>query len=202
VCPKLCHRRSGIVSNRPASLLLLVLCLCCLALPTRALSQGSVVSVRVGVVTRFEGEVGVRRHRDTKLSVLQPGAGLSKGDLLITGDDGRAELTLNPGSYLRVGPLSQVWAHEVENGQIHFDILRGEVSAIVAGFIQDTSLILDTPPAELNIVKHGHYVIQVAADGSTEAYVVAGELRFVDSHGQTLLLKRHKRVRIAAPARR
>jgi hypothetical protein len=109
---------------------------------------------------------------------------------------------LNPGSYLRVGPLSQVWAHEVENGRIHFDILRGEVSTIIEGFIQDTSLILDTPPAELNIVKHGRYVVRVAADGATEAYVAAGELWFVDSHGQTLLLKRHKRVRFAAPARR
>jgi hypothetical protein len=43
---------------------------------------------------------------------------------------------------------------------------------------------------------------RVAADGSTEAYVGAGELRFVDSNGQTLLLKRHRRVRFAAPARR
>jgi hypothetical protein len=165
-------------------------------------AQGQVVSVRVGVITRIEGEARVRRHGDAGLSVLQPGVDLSKGDLLITGDNGRVELTLNPGSYLRVGPLSQVWAHEVENDRIHFDILHGEVSATVKRFIQDTSLILDTPPAELNIVKHGHYVVRVAADGSTEAYVAAGELRFVDAHGQTLLLKRHRRVRFAAPTRR
>jgi hypothetical protein len=55
---------------------------------------------------------------------------------------------------------------------------------------------------ELDIIKRGHYVVQVAADGSTEAYVKAGALRFMDSNGLTVRLKKHKRVRFAAPARR
>jgi hypothetical protein len=189
------------VSKRPASLFFLLL-LCCLTSPHRAPAQGQVVSVRVDVVTRIEGEVHVRWHGVVEPGLLKPGDELSKGDLLLTGDNGRAELTLTYDSYLLVAPLSQVWIYEAGNDRIHLDILRGEVSATVQGNIGDTPLVLDTPPAELDVVKRGHYVVQVAANGSTEAYVEAGELRFADSNGVTVRLKKHKRVRFAAPARK
>ena len=45
-------------------------------------------------------------------------------------------------------------------------------------------------------------VVRVAADSSTEAYVEAGELRFVDSNKVTVRLKKHKRVRFAASVQR
>lgn len=192
----------GTVSKHPASLFFLLLCLCCQISPLRATAQGQVVSVRAGVVTRVEGEVRVRRHGAGEARLLKPGDGLSKGDLLLTGDNGRAELTLNYGSYLLVAPLSQVWIYEMGNDRIHLDILRGEVSATVEGNIVDTPLVLDTPPSELDIVKRGHYVVRVAADGSTEAYVESGELRFMDSNGVTMRLKKHKRVRFTVPARK
>jgi FecR protein len=190
------------MSKRPASLFLLLLCLCCLILPPRAPAQGRVVSVRVDVVTRVEGEVRVRWHGIGEPELLKPGDVLSKGDLLLTGDNGRAELTLTYDSYLLVAPLSQLWIYEVGNDRIHLDILRGEVSATIQGNIGNNPLVLDTPPAELDVVKRGHYVVQVAADGSAEAYVEAGEMRFADSNGATVRLKKHKRVRFAAPARR
>jgi hypothetical protein len=88
------------------------------------------------------------------------------------------------------------------NDRIHLDILRDEVSAIVEGKKGDTPLVLDTPPAELDIIKHGHYVVRVAADSSTEAYVEAGELRFVGSNKVTVRLKKHKRVRFTASVQR
>jgi hypothetical protein len=140
----------------------------------------------------------VRRHGAREAGLLKPGYGLSEGDLLLTGDNGRAELTLSYGSYLLVAPLSQVWIYEMEDDRIHLDILHGEVSAIIKGQKGDTPLVLDTPPAEFEIVKHGHYVVRVAADSSTEVYVEAGELRFVDSNKVTVHLKKHERVRFAA----
>ncbi|MDT7806324.1 MAG: hypothetical protein QOJ70_137 [Acidobacteriota bacterium] len=169
--------------------------------PTRQ-AHAQVISVRAGYVTRVEGETWVRRHGATELSALQQSDSLVRGDVVLTGNDGRAEMTLTPGSYMQVGPLAEVWIYAIEDDRIHFDILRGEVSATIEGNIGDTPLVLDTPPAELDIVKRGHYILQVAADGSTEAYVEAGELLFVDSNEVTVRLKKHKRVRFAAPARR
>jgi hypothetical protein len=157
------------VSKRPSSLFFLLLCVCCLKLPPSARAQGQVVSVRVGMITRVEGEVRVRRYGAEGL--VKQGDVLSKGDLLLTGNNGRAELTATYGSYLLIAPLSKVWIYEVENYRIHLDILRGEVSATVGGRIGSTPLVLDTPPAELDIIKRGRYILQVAADGSTEAYV-------------------------------
>ena len=90
----------------------------------------------------------------------------------------------------------------MENDRIHLDVLRGEISATVEGRIGNTPLVLDTPPAELDVVKRGRYILQIAVDGSTEAYVEAGEMRFVNSKGETVCLKKHKRVRFAAPAQR
>jgi hypothetical protein len=192
--------RIGTMCKHLASLFLLLLCLCSLISPPRTTAQGQVMSVRVGVVARVEGEVQVRWHGIGVPELLKPGDGLSKGDLLLTSDTGRVELTLTYDSYLLVAPLSRVWMYEVGNERIHLDILRGEVSAIVKRTKDGTPLVLDTPPVELDIVKRGHYVLQVAADGSTEAYVEAGELRFVGAKGETVRLKKHKRVRFAAPA--
>jgi hypothetical protein len=190
------------VSKLPASRFFLLLVLCCLISPPRATAQRQVVSVRVGMVTHVEGEVRVRRHGAGEEGLVKQGDGLSKGDLLLTGANGHAELTATYGSYLLIAPLSRVWIYEVENDRIHLDILRGEISATVEGRIGNTPLILDTPPAELDVIKRGRYILQIAADGSTEAYVEAGEMRFVNSKGETVRLKKHKRVRFAAPARR
>ena len=160
------------------------------------------MSVRVGVITRVEGEVRVRRRGAGEAGLVKQGDGLSEGDLLITGADGRAELSATYGSYLLIAPLSRVLIYEVENDRIHLDILRGEVSATVAGHIGNTPLVLDTPPAELDVIKRGRYIMHIAADGSTEAYVATGEMRFVNSKGETVSLKKHTRVRFAAPAPR
>jgi hypothetical protein len=188
---------------QPSARSFIAVCFLALVLlcPTRQ-AHAQVISVRAGYVTRVEGETWVRRHGGTELSALQQNTSLVSGDVVLTGHDGRAEVTLTPGSYLHVGPLAEVWIYAIEDDRIHFDILRGEVSATVEGNIRDTPLVFDTPPAELDIVKRGHYILQVAADGSTEAYVEAGELLFVDSNEVTVRLKKHKRVRFAAPPRR
>src|SRR4051794_22210493 len=98
-----------VVSKLPAALFSLLLLLCCLISPSRPTAQRQVVSVRVGMVTRVEGEVRVRRHGAVGEGLVKPGDGLSRGDLLLTGDNGRAELTLTYDSYLLVAPLSKVW---------------------------------------------------------------------------------------------
>jgi hypothetical protein len=188
------------VNKRLTLSLLQSLCLCAAA-PARATAQGQVISAKAGVVTRVIGESKVRRHGADEPSRLQAGDELRKGDLLLTGEGGHVELTLNVGSYLRVGPLARVWVHEVEDNQIHFDILRGDVSAIVGRLPEGLTLILDTPPAELHIIKRGHYVVRVAADGA-EAYVAEGALSFTDAGGQTIRLGKHRRARFAMLAKR
>ncbi len=188
---------------RPGARACIAFCLFALGLlcaPRQACAQ--VISVRAGYVTRVEGETWVRRHEATELIPLHQDTSLAPGDVVLTGDTGRVELTLTPGSYLRVGPLAQVWIYAIEDDRIHFDILRGEVSATVAGLAKSITLVLDTPPAVLNIVKQGNYIVRVAETDATEAYVEAGELRFTDAKGQIIILHKHKHVRFAAPARR
>lgn len=161
-----------------------------------------VISIQAGYVSRVEGQTWIRRHGFIEMNSLRQGISVADGDVVLTGNDGHAELTLTPGSYLRIGPRSEVLVYAIANRRIHFDILRGEVVTIVEKLEKNTTLVLDTPPAELNIVKRGSYLVRVNMDDATESYVEDGELHFIDAQGQLIILHKHKHVRFAAPARR
>ena len=161
--------------------------------------QARVVSARVGEITRVAGTASVHRRGETELRALGRGDVLGGGDMVVTGDGGRAEWTLNFGSVLQVGPRSRAHVYSVAPDSLHFDIERGEVFAVVAAL---DSLVLDTPPALLNVVKGGRYRVRVAADEATEAAVRQGELQFVDGAGQTIRVTKRRRVRFAASQRR
>ena len=165
-------------------------------------TPAQVISARVGTVTRVEGEVLVRQHGTRELQSLRVGLTLSNGDTVMTGKTGRAEWTLNPGSYLQINSLSQVWVYETSLNKMHFDILRGEVFVIVSALKGGAALVLDTPPAELNVVKSGNYRVRVAPDDATEALVGAGKLQLVDYQGKAITVTKGRRVRFSAPERR
>lgn len=164
-------------------------------------NEAQIISARAGVVSRVEGEAWYRRHGEKQWNVLQPAVTLSKGDTILTGKNGRAECTLNPGSYLQIDALSQVWVYETSLDRMHFDILRGEAFAIISALKDGVALVFDTPPAELNILKGGSYHVRVASDDGTEASVTLGKLRFINQ-GKVITLTKHKRVRFSAPERK
>ncbi|HWO02302.1 MAG TPA: FecR domain-containing protein [Blastocatellia bacterium] len=169
--------------------------------PVRSQEQSRLVSARVGDVTRVDGDVWLKQRDESDLQSLRIGRKLSAGDVVLTGAQGRAEWSLNPGnpgSYLQIAPHSQVSIYEESVDQMHFDIFQGEVFVIVGTFARGEALELDTPYALLTVRKRGRYRVRVAANNDTDADVALGELRFVNSKGQTGRVTKHKHVRFFA----
>lgn len=174
--------------------------LCCprFACFAQSQTQAQVVYSRAAEVTRIDGDVRLRRHGEIETTPLLPGARLAPDDLIVTGMNGRAELSMGPDSYLQVGHDSHVRVYEVTTNMIHFDVERGEVFVIVRSFPKEISLIVDTPPAPLTIAKRGRYQVQVAADGATEVAVERGELSFTDSGNKTIRIKSHRQAHLSS----
>jgi hypothetical protein len=127
---------------------------------------------------------------------------LNDGDRVITAGSGRAEWTLSLDSFLQIGADSDVRIYATSLEAMHFDIERGEIFVINSSLNGSTSLVLDTPPALLKIVRSGRYRVRVAADSETEAAVSDGELQFVNGEGQIIKVRGRRRVRFASSQRR
>ena len=170
--------------------------------PGQSQRQSALVSARVGDITRVDGDVWLKRRGESDLQSLQLGRHLSAGDVVLTGAQGRVEWSLNPsspGSYFQIAPRSQVSVYEDTAAEMHFDIFQGEVFVIVGTFDRGEALELDTPYALLTVTKRGSYRVRVSANNDTEADVALGELRFVDSKGETGRITKHKHARFFAP---
>ena len=114
---------------------------------------------------------------------------------MVTGDQGRAEWSLNADSYFQVAAHSRVSIYEESPDQMRFDISLGEVFVIVGTFDRGTVFEIDTPYALLTVAKRGRYRVRVSTNKDTEADVAQGELQFVDSKGQTGRVMKRKHVR-------
>src|SRR5690242_6239037 len=64
-----------------------------------------VISAKAGGVNFVSGDVGLVRQSGSSGRLLK-GDRMEIGDRVSTGTEGKAEVLLNPGSYLRLGPLS------------------------------------------------------------------------------------------------
>jgi hypothetical protein len=157
-----------------------------------------IVSTRVGDVSRLDGEVRSKQRGEANPRELQVGDKLSEGDIVLTGAQSRAEWSLGPDSYFQVGGESQVRLYETLD-EMHFDIERGEVFVIVSSLDKGEVLELDTPHALLTVARRGRYRIRVSKNGDTEATVVQGELRFVNSKGEAGRVTTRKQIHFFLP---
>jgi len=67
-----------------------------------------VISAKAGGVNAVTGRATVRSHGNTEWQQLTIKEDLETGDVVRTGLDGRVEMLLNPGCYMRIGENSEV----------------------------------------------------------------------------------------------
>src|SRR5688500_15986988 len=105
-----------------------------------------VISAKAGGVNFVEGAVGVVR-KSGKSGVLIKGDVLNVGDRVSTGTDGRAEILLNPGSFLRIGGNSAFEFKTTMLDDLRLSIDRG--SAILEVFAaEEFKVAVNTPRAK------------------------------------------------------
>ncbi len=138
-----------------------------------------VISAKAGGVNFVEGAVGVVR-KVGKSGYLLKGDKLDIGDRVSTGAEGKAEILLNPGSYLRLGSSSafEFTTTALDDLQIRLD----SGSAIFEVFAtEDFAVTVNTPKTKFTLIDSGIYRVDVEKGGLGKIAVWKGKARVGDS---------------------
>ena len=134
------------------------------------------VSAKAGFVNRADGSVYIQRadNENGTRGRASLGTQMKEGDSLITGDMGRAEILLNPGSYLRLNGKTEVKAVNTMLDEIRFQVVSGSV-IVESGELEKNLVIeIQTPQGIMSVNKPGLQRIDIA-DGATTIAVRQGE---------------------------
>ena len=135
-----------------------------------------VISAKAGGVNFVSGEVGVRRPGTSEWRTLTSSDDLQNGDVVNTGANGRVEVLLSPGSYLRAIENSEFELSDNSLDSLRLQLTKG--SAIVEAAGADGArmfLEVATPQTRIVIDRKGLYRINLLPDNSTELLVRKGQ---------------------------
>jgi hypothetical protein len=145
-----------------------------------------VISAKAGGVNFVSGKISVQR-RGAKSGYLLKGDELEIGDKVSSSADGRAEILLNPGSYVRIGENTDFEFVNTALENTKVKINRGSaLFEIIAD--NEFRVAVATPNADFYVVKSGVYRIDVLSDGSGKIEVWRGSAEIGD--GQSAPLKK------------
>src|SRR5215210_3195716 len=157
------------------------------SLPLTIAAQSSrdkfVISAKAGGVNAVTGRATMRQRGDSEWQQLTIKEDLEAGDVVRTGHDGRVEMLLNPGSYLRVGENSEFELSDNSLQNLELRLVRGTAIVEATGFDGAELLInITTPHTRMAIVRKGLYRVSVVPGNATELIVRKGRVMLDGSH--------------------
>ena len=156
-----------------------------------------VISAKAGGINSVSGRTGVQPQGSSEWEQLTIKDNLEAGDMVKTGIDGRVEMLLNPGAYLRLGENSEfeLTNNSLENLEVR--LIRGTAIVEATG-TEDTELMINitTPHTKMAIVRRGLYRVNVVPGDATELIVRKGRVLLSDSQtkikgGRKLIFSGH-----------
>src|SRR5262245_6310220 len=136
-----------------------------------------VSAAQSGTTNIVDGDVTFKRS-DAKWELLIAGDDLQDGNGIKTGADGRVEILLNPGAYLRIAENSHIEISKNPSQDLVINLLTGsaivEVS-LIEGW-QGVMATVITPGGAVDIARGGIYRFNVKPSGESEALVYKGRL--------------------------
>ncbi len=133
------------------------------------------ISAKAGGVNYIEGNV-VIAAKNKKSGYLLKGDTVEIGDKVSTRADGKAEILLNPGSYVRLAENSSFEFLTTSLDNLRLKLTRGAaIFEVIAD--DDFQVAVKTPKAEFSIVSSGVYRVNVLEDGSGKIAVWKGKAR-------------------------
>jgi hypothetical protein len=151
-----------------------------------------IISAKAGGVNTVSGYVTVLDHLTGVQRALNFRDNLEPGDVVMTGSDGRAEVLLNPGTYLRVAENSEFSFDDTSLEKLSLRLTKGTAIVEATGD-DDVELFatIATPQTRISILKRGIYRINVLASNTTEVVVHKG--RAILNDDQAKLVKDGKK---------
>ena len=142
-----------------------------------------VISAHAGGVNVVTGRAALRSHGAGDWQELTITEDLETGDVVRTGLDGRVEVLLNPGSYLRIGENSEIELTDNSLENLAIRLVRGTAIVEVTG-TDDTELLINiaTPHTRMAIVRRGLYRVNVVPGDATELIVRKGRVLLEPTH--------------------
>jgi hypothetical protein len=142
-----------------------------------------VISARAGGINAITGRASMRTNGTSEWQQLTIKEDLQTGDVVKTGVDGRVEMLLNPGSYLRVGENTEFELANNSLDNLEVRLIRGTAIVEATG-ADDTPLLINitTPHAKIAIVRRGLYRLNVVPGDNTELIVRKGRVMHEPSH--------------------
>jgi hypothetical protein len=140
-------------------------------------SAQHLISTKAGFVNRADGTVYVLRHdsEDGKAGRASLGTELREGDQLRTDVTSRAEILLNPGTYLRLNENTEVRAITTSLSNTRFELLKGSIIIESSQIDKTAPIEIITPNGPLALAKDS--LIRVdAKTGATFVAVRQGEI--------------------------
>lgn len=133
------------------------------------------ISAKAGGVNFVADDVKARRAGGQDWRGVTVKDDLKDGDSVRTGADGRVEVLLNPGSYLRAGASTEVELTDTSLDNLRLRLTRGSVVVEAAGYdSMGISIQISTPQTGLEIVRAGVYRVDVTQAGETVVSVQKG----------------------------
>lgn len=138
-----------------------------------------VISAKAGGVNFVQGSVSIGRSDGTS-GVLVKGDELEIGDVVSTGPDGKAEILLNPGSFVRLGGNSTFRFKTTSLEDLRLELDSG--SAILEVFAtKEFQVRVATPKAKYVLIETGVYRFDVSSDRNASLKVWKGRARLETS---------------------
>lgn len=137
-----------------------------------------VISAKAGGVNLVEGEATVIRKAG-RSGYLLKGDQLEIGDKVTTGANGKAEVLLNPGSFIRLGSNSAFEFTTTSLDDLKLKLNKG--NAIFEVFADEEFRVsVNTPKAKIFLIESGIYRVDVLNDGSGRISVTRGRAQVGD----------------------
>ncbi|CAN5829180.1 hypothetical protein BH20ACI4_BH20ACI4_02500 [soil metagenome] len=144
-----------------------------------AVSDLYVISAKAGGVNYTQGKVAVSKK--TRNGYLLKGDRLEIGEKISTGTDGRVEILLNPGSFVRLGENTDFEFVSTSLDDLKVKLTRG--SAMFELIADDEfAVLIETPKASFKASESGIYRVDVLTDGSGKISVYNGKAEVVDAN--------------------
>jgi hypothetical protein len=154
------------------------------AVITLLIAMGSITSInaqylissKAGFVNRVDGRVFIERQENTgsERGRASLGTQMKDGDLIATAVESKAEVLLNPGSYMRLGEQTEVRAINTSLSEMRFEVVKGSVIVEVGELEKQIVVEIQTPAGVISVNKAGIQRIDVTG-GVTTIAVRQGE---------------------------